>query len=168
MRSNFQIFFDRFFSLFRSVDFWVITVVGNVGAFVFASLFYHFEISINPNISTFRDCLWLAFSTITSVGYGDITLVSDEGRLFGIFLMIFGTGIFATYTAIFANVMLGGEFLKIGRRVKMLHRNVEGVQTNVHQEDLKLERELTKLNKTLSSINNRLEKLENIQNGEEK
>ncbi len=153
--------------LFMTIDFWVITVICNFGAIAFAMAFYHFELAANPNVTEFSDSIWWSFVTLTSVGYGDITPVTREGRIVGVLLMIFGTGVFATYTAIFANILLGGEFTLIGRKVKMLKRNVEGMQTDMHREDLMLERELNKLNKTLNIINDRLTGLEE-RNGDKK
>jgi hypothetical protein len=33
--------------------------------------------------------------TMTTVGYGDVTAVSTSGRFFSIFVMMFGSGVFA-------------------------------------------------------------------------
>lgn len=163
-----MVFFERFISMFTAIPFIVITIVGNTGAIACGVLLYYIEVGTNPAIKSLYDSIWWAFVTVTSVGYGDITPVTPAGRLVGIVLMIFGTGVFATYTAIFANVMLGVEFSSIGKRVKMLKRNVEGMQTNLHQEDLMLERELAKMNKTLNCINTRLTSLEKIREEEER
>lgn len=168
MRSNIHIFLERFIYLFKTVPFWVITILGNSGVVLFAFVFYHFEKGHNPDVNKIGDAIWWAFTTITTVGYGDVTPNTLYGRAIAIVLMILGTGLFATYTAIFANVMLGREFLTIGRRVKVLKKNVEGMQTSLHREDLMIERELARINKTLNCINERMISLEEEKNGERK
>ncbi|MFG1492045.1 potassium channel family protein [Halobacteriovorax sp. ZH4_bin.1] len=167
MRSGFRVFVERFIYLFKTVAFWFITIIGNLGVVIFAFAFLHLEKGANPKVVELGDAIWWAFTTITTVGYGDITPVTLWGRVIAIVLMIFGTGLFATYTAIFANVMLGRQFLTIGRRVQVLKRNVEGMQSSLHREDLMLERELAKLNKTLNILNDRMTSLEE-RNGEKK
>jgi voltage-gated potassium channel len=42
---------------------------------------------------TFIDALWYATMTLTTVGYGIPDDITDEGKLFSIFLMLFGIGI---------------------------------------------------------------------------
>jgi voltage-gated potassium channel len=43
--------------------------------------------------------LWWALVTITTVGYGDITPLTNLGRIIAITLMIMGIGFIATITA---------------------------------------------------------------------
>ncbi|EPZ51008.1 ligand-gated ion channel [Bacteriovorax sp. BAL6_X] len=167
MRSGFRVFIERFIYLFKTVAFWFITIIGNLGVVIFAYVFLHFENGQNPKVTELGDAIWWAFTTITTVGYGDITPITFWGRVTAIVLMIFGTGLFATYTAIFANVMLGRQFLTTGKRVQALKRNVEGMQSSLHREDLMLERELAKINKTLSILNDKMTSLEE-RNGEKK
>lgn len=53
----------------------------------------------NANIKTAGDALWWAFSTITSVGYGDVYPVTFAGRMAGVVLMTAGVGLFGIFTA---------------------------------------------------------------------
>jgi len=57
------------------------------------------ETSPGSNITTAGDAFWWAFSTITSVGYGDFYPVTLEGRLVAAVLMTAGVALFTTLTA---------------------------------------------------------------------
>ena len=55
------------------------------------------------SIVTFGDALWWAFTTITTVGYGDLTPVSVTGRCVAVVLMIGGIALLGTVTATLAS-----------------------------------------------------------------
>ena len=50
-------------------------------------------------ISSFNDAIWWSFSTLTTVGYGDIFPVSVEGRIVAAVLVLFGLGSLSVLTA---------------------------------------------------------------------
>jgi voltage-gated potassium channel len=60
----------------------------------------------NGNIKTAEDAIWWAYTTVTTVGYGDKYPVTSEGRLIAIFLMTFGVGMFGTFTAYIASLFV--------------------------------------------------------------
>lgn len=51
------------------------------------------------NIGTIGDALWWAISTATTIGYGDYTPVTIEGRMVAIVLMLVGIGMLSVITA---------------------------------------------------------------------
>ena len=57
---------------------------------------------VGANIHNFWDGLWWAFTTITTVGYGDKYPVSGEGRILAVFLMILGISLLGVLTATIA------------------------------------------------------------------
>merc|ERR1740121_2745622 len=61
-----------------------------VVTFVFALLLVAVEPS--SNFTSFSDALYFAAVTLTTVGYGDITPVTDVGRFFAVLLTILGAG----------------------------------------------------------------------------
>lgn len=61
--------------------------------------FYSFEYGINTSVKTFFDAFWWGFTTLTSVGYGDIIPKTTEGRIIGMVLTLMGMGLFSLITA---------------------------------------------------------------------
>jgi voltage-gated potassium channel len=57
----------------------------------------------NATITTFGDALWWAASTITTVGYGDVTTISTTGRIIAVALMVGGIALLGTITATIAS-----------------------------------------------------------------
>lgn len=55
------------------------------------------------NIATFGDALWWACVTITTVGYGDLSPVTTEGRCIAVAMMICGIALIGTVTATIAS-----------------------------------------------------------------
>ncbi len=68
----------------------------NLLAFIFVatSIVWVVEHDRNPNLNTLVDALYFTITTLTTTGYGDITLEDRAGRLLTIFMMIFGVGFF--------------------------------------------------------------------------
>jgi voltage-gated potassium channel len=60
----------------------------------------------DANITTASDALWWGYVTITTVGYGDLFPVTNEGRIVGVFLMTIGVGLFSTFAGFLANTFL--------------------------------------------------------------
>ena len=85
------------------------------GAFTTASIFavlilifssiaiLQVETTENGNIKSAEDALWWAFTTITTVGYGDKFPVTTEGRIIGVILMTAGVGLFGVFTGFIAS-----------------------------------------------------------------
>lgn len=51
------------------------------------------------NITTFREAIWWAIVTTTTVGYGDYTPVTAQGRTIAVAVMIVGVGLIGTVSA---------------------------------------------------------------------
>lgn len=68
----------------------------NLGVFLFivASVVYVTQHGDNPGINTFLDALYFTITTLTTTGFGDITLPGPWGRLLSIFVMIIGVTLF--------------------------------------------------------------------------
>lgn len=64
------------------------------------------EAGEDSNIRSAEDALWWAFTTITTVGYGDKFPVTTEGRIIAAFLMSTGVGLFGVFTAYIASLFV--------------------------------------------------------------
>lgn len=89
-----------------SRTFITLTVVGNGLIGLSGYAFYLLERGANPRVTRFLDAIWWAFATATTTGYGDITPVTDLGKVLSIFLMLAGLALFSMYTALFAEAVL--------------------------------------------------------------
>ncbi|HUP59660.1 MAG TPA: potassium channel family protein [Thermoanaerobaculia bacterium] len=68
-----------------------------------------FEDLPDSNIRTADDAVWWAFTTITTVGYGDRYPLSGEGRFIAAILMTAGVGLFGALSAALATWFLAAE-----------------------------------------------------------
>jgi voltage-gated potassium channel len=57
----------------------------------------------HAQITSFGDAVWWAVSTVTTVGYGDLTPVTLSGRLIAVALMIAGISLLGVVTATLAS-----------------------------------------------------------------
>ncbi|MCI5038584.1 MAG: ion channel [Donghicola eburneus] len=68
----------------------------NLGVFLFimTGLIYATQYGINPEIRNYVDALYFTVTTLTTTGFGDITLGGPWGRLLSVLVMIFGVTLF--------------------------------------------------------------------------
>ncbi len=106
MHSHIKIFLYEIKTMFTSPSFVFLTFMGN-GLIILTSLvFYHLEVDANPKVERYMDALWWSFATATTTGYGDITPVTDAGKILSILMMLVGLALFSMYTALFAETIL--------------------------------------------------------------
>ena len=68
----------------------------NLGIFIFimTALVYETQVHTNPAIMNYADALYFTVTTLTTTGFGDITLPGTSGRLLSVAIMIFGVSLF--------------------------------------------------------------------------
>ncbi len=96
--------------------------------------FYALESDENPALRHFGDALWWAITTATTVGYGDITPVTPEGRLIAVLLMLTGIGVIGLFTATVASLFFEDqkgpppELIEIRDRLARIEAQLERLQ----------------------------------------
>lgn len=70
---------------------------------------YLLESDRNPSVGTMGDAVWWAIVTATTVGYGDISPMTLEGRAIAVVLMLVGIGVIGLFTATVSSYMFAGE-----------------------------------------------------------
>jgi len=63
-------------------------------------IFIYEGAGVNPNINEFFDAIYWSIITISTVGFGDITPVTIQGKIATLFLVIGGMGVIAFFTSI--------------------------------------------------------------------
>jgi voltage-gated potassium channel len=68
------------------------------------------------------DAIYQTGITITTVGFGEVSKISNAGRFFTITLIIFGFLIFTMSTTALIQVLIKGKFLELYKEKKMLYK----------------------------------------------
>lgn len=122
MTLGWQRFYRQLKVLVKSPVFLILSAIGNSLMLSGAVGFYYLEHHINPDLSSFLDALWWAVSTVTTVGYGDVTPVTSFGKILGIFLMLSGVSIYVAFTGVFAGTLLAPETKLIDSEVRQIKK----------------------------------------------
>ena len=74
----------------------VIFSVVNLLVFIFiiTAIVYVSQVGRNPAIKDYVDALYFTIATLTTTGFGDITLMGTSGRMLAVLIMIFGISLF--------------------------------------------------------------------------
>ncbi|MHB1418137.1 MAG: potassium channel family protein [Bacillota bacterium] len=87
----------------------VIITLGTVGYFYLEHL-------------SFFQALWLTLASITTVGYGDLVPVTTGGKVFTIFIIIFGVGVFLYTLGSIVSIVVEGGLKNVWERKKLLKK----------------------------------------------
>lgn len=66
-------------------------------------LFAFFLVRLEPGITTYGDGLWYTFAVVTTIGFGDIVVVTTMGRILSVILGLYGLFIIAIITSVVVN-----------------------------------------------------------------
>jgi voltage-gated potassium channel len=100
-----------------------VVFVGALGVFIFES-------ESNRAIGSFGDALWWAVVTATTVGYGDLSPVTLEGRLIAVVLMLTGIGVIGVFTATVASLFFEqeqSELAGVSARLEAIERKLDAL-----------------------------------------
>jgi len=102
----------------------------------FGFLFYVSE----PDVNSYSDGLWWALVTITTVGYGDITPLTNLGRIVASSLMVMGIGFIATITAAISSYFISSfsdkeiTMNELGEKLDRLERDIAELKKELKNE----------------------------------
>ena len=103
---------------------------------------YFLERNENPSIETFGDALWWAIVTATTVGYGDVSPVTLEGRVIAVILMMSGIGVIGAFTATIASLFLEDDGSKeranLDHRLGMIEAKLDRLVVEISKNNSKL------------------------------
>jgi len=86
-----------------------------------SAFLYTAEVGVNAAVASPFDALWWGIVTLTTVGYGDVTPVTPEGKVAASVLMLLGIGLFSAITATLTSFMLTtGDSAPAGDRLRQL------------------------------------------------
>lgn len=72
---------------------------------------------LEPQVHSYADGLWLAFTTGATVGYGDIVPSTPASRVLAVFIVILGFGLLSLVTASIAALMVGEDEKRMRREL---------------------------------------------------
>jgi voltage-gated potassium channel len=87
-------------------------------------------------IKTFRDALWWAITTVTTVGYGDMVPVSAQGKAVAVFFMLVGMSLFGVLTAgVAADFVEGVAQEEERRESEELNKRLERIESRIEEQN---------------------------------
>jgi voltage-gated potassium channel len=98
----------------------VVVSLGALGIFTF-------EHGQNPRIETFGDAVWWAVVTATTVGYGDVSPVTTEGRTIAVSLMLLGIGFVGIFTATISNFFFDQGRVNVEERLARIEQKLDAL-----------------------------------------
>ena len=95
---------------------------------VATGLIYTAEHTVNPNINNYFDALYFGLTTLTTVGFGDVSPVTSQGKLIVCGSIVFGVAVVPGQAAALLEALLDRENLKSGRTVNGGSSRLVGTQ----------------------------------------
>jgi voltage-gated potassium channel len=89
----------------------------------------------NSNIKSLGDAIWWAFTTLTTVGYGDRYPVTTIGRVTAVFVMITGIGLVGVITASVASWFVKDSVENEDRElIKKIHAELQEIKEKLAED----------------------------------
>lgn len=93
---------------------------------------------LEPTVLSYADGVWLAFTTVATVGYGDIVPSTPASKIFAVFIVLLGYAMFSIVTANIAALFVGEEDARFERElhsdIRALHMEVSALRETLHEQ----------------------------------
>lgn len=90
---------------------------------------------LEPQVHSFADGLWLAFTTGATVGYGDIVPSTPASKVFAVFIVLMGYALLSLVTASIAALLVGEDEKLIRRELhadmRLLLREIDALRGEI-------------------------------------
>lgn len=93
--------------------------------FLCAWAFFKIEGPVNPGLRHYGDALWLAMTTVTTVGFGDIVPHTGIGRAILSGLMIIGNFFYLSFGAVLVTMLYNQERDEVLRQERLTRAEVD-------------------------------------------
>ena len=90
---------------------------------------------VEPNLTSYVDALWYSFAVITTIGFGDISVVTTLGRILSVILGISGIVVVALFTSFIVNFYNEMNKKIEERKLKKMIENAEEKAIEEKRED---------------------------------
>lgn len=84
---------------------------------------------LEPNVHSYANGVWLAFTTIATVGYGDIVPSTAASKIFAVFIVLLGYAMFSIVTANIAALFVEEEEEELEQE---LHADIRALSRELH------------------------------------
>lgn len=97
---------------------------------------------LEPDVHNYADGVWLAFTTVATVGYGDFVPSTPASKIFAVFIVLFGYAMFSIVTANIAALFVGEDEARIAQEmhddIRALHREIAALRDTLRLHDIEL------------------------------
>jgi voltage-gated potassium channel len=83
---------------------------------------------LEPSVSHYSEGVWLAFTTLATVGYGDLVPSTPASKVFAVFIVLLGYAVFSIVTANIAALFVSEEEKRLKRD---LHHDIVSLREEV-------------------------------------
>ena len=93
---------------------------------------------VEPNITSYVDSLWYSFSVITTIGFGDVPVVTTFGRILSVILGISGIVVVALVTSFIVNLYNEMNQRRTDKAIEKIEnetQEIEKLEENIKQEN---------------------------------
>ena len=99
---------------------------------------------LEPNVHSYANGVWLAFTTIATVGYGDIVPSTPASKIFAVFIVLLGYAMFSIVTANIAALFVEEDEEQLEQElhadIRSLSREVHALRLELRERDALLDR----------------------------
>ena len=90
--------------------------------------------AVEPNITSYVDGLWYSFAVVTTIGFGDVYVVTTFGRILSVILGISGIAIVAVITSFIVNFYNEMNKKREDKTLKQILSDVEEIEKKDNKE----------------------------------